>query len=175
VRYINKVLVDAISSGASDMHFEPYEKTFRIRFRRTASCTRSPRPPVNISPRLVARLKVMSQHGYLRAACSPGRAHQDQAVAPAPSIFASTPTDPLRGEGGAAYPGPGSAQLGMEQLGFDDPTRRMPSSPPCKPYGMILVTGPTGSGKTVSLYTGLNILNSPSATSPRRRTRWKSR
>ncbi len=160
VRYINKVLVDAIASGASDVHFEPYEKFFRIRFRQDGMLREVASPPINISARLVARLKVMSrmniaerrvpQDGRIRLKLSRTR-NIDFRVNTLPTLYGEKVV--LRILDASA------ALVGVDQLGFEAEQKVAFLSAIEKPYGMILVTGPTGSGKTVSLYTALNILN----------------
>jgi type IV pilus assembly protein PilB len=162
VRYINKVLVDAITNGASDIHFEPYEKFFRIRFRQDGMLREVASPPINISARLVARLKVMSrmniaerrvpQDGRIRLKLSKTR-NIDFRVNTLPTLYGEKVV--LRILDASA------ALVGVDQLGFEADQKVAFLSAIQKPYGMILVTGPTGSGKTVSLYTALNILNRP--------------
>ncbi len=162
VRYINKILVDAISGGASDIHFEPYEKTFRIRFRQDGMLHEVASPPVNISHRLVARLKVMSrmniaerrvpQDGRIKLKLSRSR-DIDFRVNTLPTLYGEKVVLRIL-ETGATL-------VSVEELGFDEEQKEAFLSAIHKPYGMILVTGPTGSGKTVSLYTGLNLLNQP--------------
>lgn len=160
VRFVNKMLVDAINSGASDIHFEPYEKTFRVRFRQDGILHEIASPPVNIASRLTARLKVMSrmniaerrvpQDGRIKMKLSRNRAI-DFRVNTCPTLYGEKVV--LR------ILDPASAQLGIEALGFEPEQQRLFETAIRKPYGMILVTGPTGSGKTVSLYTALNMLN----------------
>jgi type IV pilus assembly protein PilB len=162
VRYINKILVDAISSGASDIHFEPYEKTFRIRFRQDGMLHEIASPPVNISHRLVARLKVMSrmniaerrvpQDGRIKLKLSRTR-DIDFRVNTLPTLYGEKVVLRILETG--------TTLVGVEQLGFDEEQKNAFLAAIGKPYGMILVTGPTGSGKTVTLYTGLNLLNQP--------------
>ncbi|MCB1876477.1 MAG: type IV-A pilus assembly ATPase PilB [Chromatiales bacterium] len=162
VRYVNKVLLDAINKGASDIHFEPYEKTFRIRFRQDGMLTEVAAPPVALSNRLISRIKVMSrmdiaerrvpQDGRIKMKLSRNRAI-DFRVNTCPTLFGEKVV--LR------ILDPSSAQVGIEKLGFEEEQRKHFEEALEKPYGMILVTGPTGSGKTVSLYTGLNMLNKP--------------
>jgi type IV pilus assembly protein PilB len=162
VRYINKILVDAISNGASDIHFEPYEKFFRIRFRQDGMLREVASPPINISARLVARLKVMSrmniaerrvpQDGRIRLKLSTTR-NIDFRVNTLPTLYGEKVV--LRILDASA------ALVGVDQLGFETDQKKAFLSAIQKPYGMILVTGPTGSGKTVSLYTALNLLNRP--------------
>ncbi|MCW8889468.1 MAG: type IV-A pilus assembly ATPase PilB [Sedimenticola sp.] len=161
VRFVNKMLLDAINSGASDIHFEPYEKSFRVRLRQDGMLHEVASPPVNIASRLIARLKVMSrmniaerrvpQDGRIKMKLSRNRSI-DFRVNTCPTLYGEKVV--LR------ILDPASAQLGIEALGFDPVQKKMFETALKKPYGMILVTGPTGSGKTVSLYTGLNMLNS---------------
>lgn len=160
VRFVNKVLIDAIQSGASDIHFEPYEKTYRIRFRTDGVLKEMTRPPTNLAQRLAARLKVMSQmdiserripqDGRIKMKLSKTRAI-DFRVNTLPTLFGEKIV--LR------ILDPTSAQLGIDALGYEEEQKKMYLEALHQPQGMILVTGPTGSGKTVSLYTGLNILN----------------
>ncbi len=162
VRYVNKILVDAISSGASDIHFEPYEKSFRIRFRQDGMLHEIASPPVNISHRLVARLKVMSRMNIAeRRVPQDGRIKLKLSGARDIDFRVNTlPT--LHGEKVVLRILETEATLvGVEELGFDEEQKMAFLAAIHKPYGIILVTGPTGSGKTVSLYTGLNILNQP--------------
>jgi type IV pilus assembly protein PilB len=160
VRFINKILLDAINRGASDIHFEPYEKSFRVRFRMDGMLTEVAEPPVNLSMRLVARLKVMArldiaerrvpQDGRIKMTLSKNRAI-DFRVNSMPTLFGEKVV--LR------ILDPTSAKLGIDALGYSEEQKQLYLEALHKPWGMILVTGPTGSGKTVSLYTGLNILN----------------
>ena len=160
VRFVNKVLLDAIKRGASDIHFEPYEKIFRVRTRLDGVLSEVAQPPVVLSNKVCARLKVMSrmdiaerrvpQDGRIKMRLSKNRAI-DFRVNTCPTLFGEKVV--LR------ILDPASAKLGIEMLGYDDQQRELYEKHLNKPYGMILVTGPTGSGKTVSLYTGLNILN----------------
>ncbi len=162
VRFVNKVLLDAIKSGASDIHFEPYEKTYRVRFRTDGILHEVVKPPTNLAGRLAARLKVMSkmdiserrvpQDGRIKMKLSKSRAI-DFRVNTLPLLFGEKIC--LR------ILDPGSAQMGIDALGYEPEQKEMFMEALEKPQGMILVTGPTGSGKTVSLYTGLNILNTP--------------
>ncbi|WP_029133311.1 type IV-A pilus assembly ATPase PilB [Sedimenticola selenatireducens] len=161
VRFVNKMLLDAINSGASDIHFEPYEKTFRVRLRQDGILHEVSSPPVNIASRLTARIKVMSrmniaerrvpQDGRIKMKLSRNRAI-DFRVNTCPTLYGEKVV--LR------ILDPASAQLGIEALGFEPEQQQLFETAIRKPYGMILVTGPTGSGKTVSLYTALNMLNS---------------
>ena len=160
VRFVNKVLLDAIKRGASDVHFEPYEKYFRVRTRLDGVLSEVAQPPVVLANKVCARLKVMSrmdiaerrvpQDGRIKMRLSKNRAI-DFRVNTCPTLFGEKIV--LR------ILDPSSAKLGIEMLGYEDHQREMYEKHLLKPYGMILVTGPTGSGKTVSLYTGLNILN----------------
>jgi len=162
VRFINKVLLDAIKQGASDIHFEPYEKDYRIRFRTDGMLREVASPPRNLSPRLSARLKVMSQmdiserripqDGRIQMKLSKNRAI-DFRVNTLPTMFGEKIV--LR------ILDPSSAQMGIDALGYEEDQKALYMDALSKPQGMILVTGPTGSGKTVSLYTGLGILNTP--------------
>jgi len=160
VRFVNKVLLDAINKGASDIHIEPYEKSFRIRFRQDGVLMEVAAPPLTMAIRLVSRIKVMSkmdiaerrkpQDGRIKMAISKKRAI-DFRVNSCPTLFGEKVV--LR------ILDPTSAQLGIDALGYEEDQKQLYLDNLNKPYGMILVTGPTGSGKTVSLYTGLNILN----------------
>ena len=162
VRFVNKVLLDAINKGASDIHLEPYEKSFRIRTRQDGILTEISSPPMNIASRITARLKVMArmniserripQDGRIKMALSKNRAI-DFRVNTCPTLYGEKIV--LR------ILDPTAANVEIEQLGFEDYQKQLFLKAIKKPYGMILVTGPTGSGKTVSLYTALNILNSP--------------
>jgi type IV pilus assembly protein PilB len=162
VRYVNKILLDSIKKGASDIHMEPYEKNFRIRFRSDGILHTIASPPSNISNRLISRIKVMSkmdiaerrvpQDGRIKMILSKTRAI-DFRVNTCPTLFGEKVV--LR------ILDPTSAQIGIERLGFETEQQKLFLEAIHKPYGMVLVTGPTGSGKTVSLYTGLNILNKP--------------
>jgi type IV pilus assembly protein PilB len=160
VRFVNKVMVDAIKKGASDIHFEPYEKHFRIRLRQDGVLTEIARPPVALAMKVSARLKVMArldiaerripQDGRIKMKLSKNRAI-DFRVNTCPTLFGEKVVCRLLD--------PSSAQLGIDALGYEEHQKQIYLNNLAKPYGMILVTGPTGSGKTVSLYTGLNILN----------------
>lgn len=162
VRYVNKMLVDAITSGASDIHFEPFEKFFRIRYRQDGILREVSNPPLNTAGRLTARLKVMSrmniaerripQDGRIRLKLSRSR-DIDFRVNTLPTVYGEKIVLRILDSS--------SAQVGIEALGFEPEQREAFLSAIHKPYGMILVTGPTGSGKTVSLYTALNLLNKP--------------
>ncbi|MEP5566897.1 MAG: type IV-A pilus assembly ATPase PilB [Halioglobus sp.] len=162
VRFVNKVLIDAIKQGASDIHFEPYENDYRVRFRTDGILREMVKPPRNLSSRLAARLKVMSQmdiserrvpqDGRIQMKLSRNRAI-DFRVNTLPTLFGEKIV--LR------ILDPTSAQLGIDALGYEPDQKELYLKALDQPQGMILVTGPTGSGKTVSLYTGLNILNTP--------------
>ena len=162
VRFVNKVLLDAIKQGASDIHFEPYEKDYRVRFRTDGILREVVRPPKNLAARLSARLKVMSQmdiserrvpqDGRIQMKLSKNRAI-DFRVNTLPTMFGEKIV--LR------ILDPSSAYLGIDALGYEPEQKTLYLDALARPQGMILVTGPTGSGKTVSLYTGLGILNTP--------------
>ncbi|MGY6278137.1 type IV-A pilus assembly ATPase PilB [Methylomonas sp. MgM2] len=161
VRFVNKILLDSIKKGASDIHLEPFEKKFRIRFRADGILSEIASPPVGIANRIISRLKVMSrmdiaerrvpQDGRIKMQLSKNRAI-DFRVNTCPTLFGEKVV--LR------ILDPTSAQIGIEKLGFEPIQQQLFLGAINKPYGMVLVTGPTGSGKTVSLYTGLNLLNS---------------
>ncbi|HVJ62674.1 MAG TPA: type IV-A pilus assembly ATPase PilB [Tahibacter sp.] len=160
VRFVNKVLVDAIKRGASDIHFEPYESEFRVRLRLDGMLRKVASPPAKLSPRISSRLKVMSgldiaerrvpQDGRIKLNLSKGKSI-DFRVSTCPTLFGEKVV--LRILDGSA------ARLGIEKLGYEEDQKKLFLDAIEKPYGMVLVTGPTGSGKTVSLYTALNILN----------------
>jgi len=160
VRFVNKCLIDAINKKASDIHFEPYEKVYRVRFRVDGILEEIANPPQNLAPRISARLKVMSrldiserripQDGRIKMQLSKKRAI-DFRVNTCPTLFGEKIV--LR------ILDPTSATLGIDALGYEEDQKQLYLNALSKPYGLILVTGPTGSGKTVSLYTGLNILN----------------
>jgi type IV pilus assembly protein PilB len=162
VKYVNKILLDAINKGASDIHFEPYEKRYRVRYRIDGILAEVASPPISIAPKLTARVKVMSrmdiserrvpQDGRIKLKLSKKRAI-DFRVNTCPTLFGEKVV--LR------ILDPSSAKLGIDALGYEPEQKELYMKALANPYGMILVTGPTGSGKTVSLYTGLNILNVP--------------
>ena len=160
VRFVNKVMLDAIRRGASDIHFEPYEKTYRVRLRMDGVLKEIAQPPVQLAQKLSARLKVMSrldiaerrvpQDGRIKMKLSKNRAI-DFRVSTCPTLFGEKIVMRILD--------PSQAMLGIDSLGYEPLQRDLYTKFLAKPQGMILVTGPTGSGKTVSLYTGLNILN----------------
>ncbi len=160
VRFVNKLLLDAIRKGASDLHFEPYEKKYRVRYRIDGILEEVAAPPINLSTRIAARLKVMSrldisekrvpQDGRIKLKLSKNKAI-DFRVSTLPTLFGEKIVMRILD--------PTSAQMGIEVLGYEDEQKQLYLDALGKPQGMILVTGPTGSGKTVSLYTGVNILN----------------
>ncbi|MFZ0009298.1 MAG: type IV-A pilus assembly ATPase PilB [Steroidobacteraceae bacterium] len=160
VRFVNKVMLDAIRRGASDIHFEPFEKLYRVRLRMDGVLKEIAQPPVQLAQKLSARLKVMSrldiaerrvpQDGRIKMKLSKNRAI-DFRVSTCPTLFGEKIV--LR------ILDPAQAMLGIDSLGYEPFQKDLYTRFLAKPQGMILVTGPTGSGKTVSLYTGLNILN----------------
>ena len=160
VKYVNKILLDAIRRGASDIHFEPYEKFYRVRYRIDGVLRTVSNPPVALSPRISARLKVMAQldiaerrvpqDGRMKLNLGKGKS-MDFRVSSLP-ILAGEKIVLRILDGGAA-------KLGIDKLGYEEDQKNLFLNAIHKPYGMVLVTGPTGSGKTVSLYTALNILN----------------
>jgi type IV pilus assembly protein PilB len=160
VKFVNKVLVDAIKRGASDIHFEPYENNYRVRLRMDGLLRAVASPPVKLTPRISSRLKVMSgldiaerrvpQDGRIKLNLSKTKSI-DFRVSTCPTLFGEKVV--LRILDGAA------AKLGIDKLGYEEDQQKLFLDAIEKPYGMVLVTGPTGSGKTVSLYTALNILN----------------
>ncbi len=160
VRFVNKVMLDAIKKGASDIHFEPYEKTYRVRQRVDGILKEVALPPVQLAMKISARIKVMSrldiaerrvpQDGRIKMRLSKNRSI-DFRVSSCPTIFGEKIVMRILD--------PSSAQLGIDALGYEPFQKELYLKNLKKPQGMILVTGPTGSGKTVSLYTGLNILN----------------
>jgi type IV pilus assembly protein PilB len=162
VKYIQKILLDAINSGASDIHFEPYEKVYRIRYRMDGNLYEVASPPLAIKEKIASRIKVISkldisekripQDGRMKLVLSKNRAI-DFRVSTLPTLFGEKLV--LR------ILDPSSATLGIEALGYEPEQREALLNAIHRPYGMVLVTGPTGSGKTVSLYTCLNILNQP--------------
>ncbi len=162
VKFVNKMLLDAIRMGASDLHFEPYEKSYRVRFRVDGVLQIMSRPPIQLAGKIAARLKVMSQmdiserrapqDGRIKLKISKTKAI-DFRVNSCPTLFGEKLV--LR------ILDPSSAMLGIDALGYEPDQKELFLEALEKPQGMLLITGPTGSGKTVSLYTGLNILNTP--------------
>lgn len=160
VRFVNKMLLDAIKRGASDVHFEPYETDYRVRTRLDGILKTVAKVPQKLNTRIAARLKVMAQldiaekrvpqDGRIKLNISKTK-QMDFRVSTCPMLFGEKVV--LRVLDG------GAAKMGIDALGYDDDQKKLYLEALEKPYGMILVTGPTGSGKTVSLYTGLNILN----------------
>lgn len=160
VKYINGVLIDAVKKGASDLHFEPYEKKYRIRFRVDGILHEVASPPVNLANRFSARLKVMSkldiaerrlpQDGRIKLKIS-SKKNIDLRVSTLPTMWGEKIVMRILDSS--------AASLDIDKLGYSDEQKAMYMNALSKPQGMILITGPTGSGKTVSLYTGLNILN----------------
>ncbi|HKK16090.1 MAG TPA: type IV-A pilus assembly ATPase PilB [Gammaproteobacteria bacterium] len=162
VRFVNKVLLDAIKKGASDIHFEPYEKVYRVRFRTDGVLEEVAKPPLALSGKIAARIKVMSrldvserrvpQDGRIKLKLSKNKSI-DFRVSTCPTLFGEKTVMRILNSDAAA--------LQIDQLGYEDFQKELFLKNLHKPYGMFLVTGPTGSGKTVSLYTGINILNQP--------------
>jgi type IV pilus assembly protein PilB len=162
VKFLQKVLVDAIQAGASDLHFEPYEKFYRIRLRVDGELREFAQPPLAIKEKLASRIKVISrldisekrvpQDGRMKLVIGPNRAI-DFRVSTLPTLFGEKIVMRILD--------PSSAKLGIEALGYEPDQKQIMLDAIRRPYGMILVTGPTGSGKTVSLYTCLNLLNEP--------------
>jgi len=160
VRFVNKMLLDAIKGGSSDLHFEPYERAYRVRFRTDGILHEVARPPIQLAPRISARLKVMAsldiserrkpQDGRIKMKISKTKAI-DFRVNTLPTLWGEKIVMRILD--------PTSAQMGIDALGYEDDQKELYMNALKQPQGMILVTGPTGSGKTVSLYTGLNILN----------------
>ena len=160
VKFVNKVLIDSIRRGASDIHFEPYETDYRVRVRIDGLLKQIAKVPPNLNARIAARLKVMAQldiaekrvpqDGRIKLNISKTK-QIDFRVSTLPTLFGEKVV--LRILDASA------AKLGIDKLGYEDDQRLLYEQALAKPYGMVLVTGPTGSGKTVSLYTGLNILN----------------
>ncbi|RJG11952.1 type IV-A pilus assembly ATPase PilB [Pseudomonas cavernicola] len=160
VRFVNKMLLDAIKAGSSDLHFEPYEKTYRVRFRTDGILHEIARPPIQLAPRISARLKVMAsldiserrkpQDGRIKMRISKNKSI-DFRVSSCPTLWGEKIVMRILD--------PSSAQMGIDALGYEESQKDLYMAALKQPQGMILVTGPTGSGKTVSLYTGLNILN----------------
>jgi len=162
VRFLHKMLMDAFSMRASDLHFEPYEHSYRVRFRIDGQLREIASPPVAIKDKLASRIKVISrmdisekrvpQDGRMKLKVGPDRAI-DFRVSTLPTLFGEKIVIRILD--------PNSAKLGIDALGYDPDEKERLLKAIGRPYGMILVTGPTGSGKTVSLYTCLNLLNQP--------------
>ncbi|AGI22867.1 type 4 fimbrial biogenesis protein PilB [Pseudomonas sp. ATCC 13867] len=162
VRFVNKMLLDAIKGGSSDLHFEPYEKIYRVRFRTDGMLQEVAKPPVQLVSRISARLKVMAgldiserrkpQDGRIKMRVSKTKSI-DFRVNTLPTLWGEKIVMRILDSA--------SAQMGIDALGYEEEQKQLYLSALKQPQGMILVTGPTGSGKTVSLYTGLNILNTP--------------
>ena len=160
VRFVNKVLLDAIKKGASDLHFEPYEKSYRVRFRIDGVLEEIAKPPLALSNKIAARIKVMSrldvserrvpQDGRIKLKLSKTKAI-DFRVSTCPTMYGEKTVMRILDSD--------AAKLQIDQLGYEEFQKEAFLQNLHKPYGMFLVTGPTGSGKTVSLYTGINILN----------------
>ncbi|HEX19404.1 MAG TPA: type IV-A pilus assembly ATPase PilB [Acidiferrobacteraceae bacterium] len=162
VKFVNKILVDAINRGASDIHIEPYEKAYRVRYRQDGILSEVASPPIALAGRIAARIKILSrldiaerrvpQDGRMKMRISRNRAI-DFRVSTLPTLFGEKVVMRILD--------PASATLGVEKLGFEPDQKKLFLDAVHRPYGMVLVTGPTGSGKTVSLYTAVNILNTP--------------
>jgi len=162
VRFVNKVLIDAINKGASDIHIEPYEKTYRVRYRQDGVLHEVANPPLALASRIAARIKILArldiaerrvpQDGRIKMRLSKNRAI-DFRVSTLPTLWGEKIVLRLLD--------PTSATLGVDKLGFEEQQKQYFLEAIHRPYGMVLVTGPTGSGKTVTLYTALNILNTP--------------
>ncbi|MGQ7815593.1 type IV-A pilus assembly ATPase PilB [Metapseudomonas furukawaii] len=160
VRFVNKMLLDAIRGGSSDLHFEPYERSYRVRFRTDGMLHEVAKPPVQLATRIAARLKVMAaldiserrkpQDGRIKMKISKTKSI-DFRVNTLPTLWGEKIVMRILDAT--------SAQMGIDALGYEDEQKNLYMEALKQPQGMILVTGPTGSGKTVSLYTGLNILN----------------
>ncbi|MBI2769908.1 MAG: type IV-A pilus assembly ATPase PilB [Burkholderiales bacterium] len=162
VKFLHKMLLDAFSMRASDLHFEPYESTYRVRFRIDGELREIASPPVAIKDKLASRIKVISrmdisekrvpQDGRMKLKVGPDRVI-DFRVSTLPTLFGEKIVIRILD--------PSSARLGVDALGYDPVEKERLLAAVQRPYGMVLVTGPTGSGKTVSLYTCLNLLNKP--------------
>ncbi|WP_148863393.1 type IV-A pilus assembly ATPase PilB [Marinobacter fonticola] len=160
VKYVNKILLDAIRGGASDVHFEPYEKVYRVRYRTDGILKEMSKPSIKLAPKISARVKIMAQLDISeRRVPQDGRIKMKLSKTKAIDFRVNTlPT--LWGEKIVLrILDPSQAKLGIDALGYEEEQKEMYLTALEQPQGMILVTGPTGSGKTVSLYTGLNILN----------------
>ncbi len=162
VRFLQKILMDAINDGASDIHFEPYERFYRIRFRQDGILREITQPPLAVKDKLASRIKVISrldisekrvpQDGRMKLVLSKTRSI-DFRVSTLPTLFGEKIVMRILD--------PSQAKLGIDALGYEPDQKETLMNAIQRPYGMVLVTGPTGSGKTVSLYTCLNILNQP--------------
>jgi type IV pilus assembly protein PilB len=162
VKYVTKILLDAINGGASDIHFEPYEKFYRIRYRLDGVLMEVAQPPLAIKDKVASRIKVISkldisekrvpQDGRMKLVLSKNRAI-DFRVSTLPTLYGEKLVLRILDAAGV--------KLGIEALGYEPDQQRLLQDAIGRPYGMILVTGPTGSGKTVSQYTCLNLLNQP--------------
>ena len=162
VKFVNKILVDAIRRGASDIHFEPFESNYRVRLRMDGMLRPVANPPMKMASRISSRLKVMAgldiaerrvpQDGRIKLNLSKSRS-MDFRVSTLPTLFGEKIVLRILDSS--------SAKLGIDKLGYEEAQKKLYLDAIHKPYGMVLVTGPTGSGKTVSLYTALNILNTP--------------
>ena len=162
VRFLHKMLMDAFSMRASDLHFEPYEHSYRVRFRIDGELREIASPPIAIKDKLASRIKVISrmdisekrvpQDGRMKLKVGPDRVI-DFRVSTLPTLFGEKIVIRILD--------PSSAKLGIDALGYEPEEKARLLKAIARPYGMILVTGPTGSGKTVSLYTCLNLLNQP--------------
>ncbi|WP_338921761.1 type IV-A pilus assembly ATPase PilB [Pseudomonas silesiensis] len=160
VRFVHKMLLDAIKSGSSDLHFEPYEKSYRVRMRTDGMLREVAKPPIQLANRIASRLKVMAsldiserrrpQDGRIKMRLSKSKSI-DFRVNTLPTLWGEKVVIRILD--------PSSAQMGIDALGYEPDQKDLFMAALKQPQGMILVTGPTGSGKTVSLYTGLNILN----------------
>src|SRR5699024_2079893 len=160
VKFVNKVLLDAIKRGASDIHFEPYEAQYRVRIRMDGILHTMAKAPIQLSSRISSRLKVMGgldiaekripQDGRIKLNLSKSKSI-DFRMSTLPTLFGEKIV--LRILDASA------AKMGIDKLGYEEDQKKLSLDAIAKPYGMVLVTGPTGSGKTVSLYTALNILN----------------
>jgi type IV pilus assembly protein PilB len=162
VRFLNKMLMDAVNMGASDLHFEPFEKFYRVRFRVDGVLMEHAQPPISIKEKLVSRIKVLAkldisekrvpQDGRMRLIVSPTRT-LDLRISTLPTLFGEKTVMRILDAT--------QAQMGIDALGYDPDQKELLLDAIQRPYGMVLVTGPTGSGKTVSLYTCLNVINKP--------------
>ncbi len=160
VRFVNKLMMDAINRGASDIHIEPYEKAYRVRYRQDGILHEVASPPLALSGRIAARIKILSrldiaerrvpQDGRMKLRVSKNRGI-DFRVSTLPTLFGEKLVMRILDSAGVA--------LGLDSLGFEAEQKRLFTEAINRPYGMVLATGPTGSGKTVTLYTGLNMLN----------------